>query len=184
MKRPLSLGLSLLFLLIAIQSQGQAPRIVINPLGHSAKIHNILFSPDGTRIISVSEDKTIRIWNAESGEMIKKFESQVGDGPEGMFYTSAISPDGKLLAVSGYPVSSEKQNYIIIIDLEKNAQVSTAVGHTNVVNSLSFSGDGKYLASGGDDNTVKIWKIEAVPSLVNVTSLAIPSRVSSLAFNP
>jgi WD40 repeat protein len=185
MRKPrFSLFFAFLFSLGIHALYGQAPRIVINPLGHSAKIHNILFTPDGQRIISVSEDKTVRIWNAESGEMIKKFESQIGDGPEGMFYTSAISPDGKLLAVSGYPVSSEKQNYIIIIDLEKNAQVSTAVGHTNVVNSLSFSGDGKYLASGGDDNTVKIWKVEAVPSLVNVTSMAIPSRVSSLAFNP
>ena|SRR5215212_9369608 len=107
----------------------QAPRIVVNPMGHSAKIHNILFTPDGQRIISISEDKSIRLWNAETGEMVKKFESQIGDGPEGMFYCSAISPDGKLLAVAGYPVNSQKENYILIIDLQKNVQVSTAVGH-------------------------------------------------------
>ena len=35
-----------------------------------------------------------------------------------MLYSSAISPDGKLLAVAGYPVSSENENYIIIIDIE------------------------------------------------------------------
>jgi WD40 repeat protein len=72
-------------------SMAQAPRIVVNPMGHSAKIHNLVFTPDGTKIISISEDKTIRIWNAETGEMIKKFESQIGDGPEGMLYASAIS---------------------------------------------------------------------------------------------
>src|SRR5688572_22412997 len=92
------------FVLIAIASNAQAPRIVVNPLGHSAKIHNLLYSPDGRKIISVSEDKTIRLWDSETGEMIKKFESQMGDGPEGMFYASALSPDGKILAAAGYKV--------------------------------------------------------------------------------
>ncbi len=177
----------LAFLVVAIvpfATLAQAPRIVINPLGHSAKIHNILFSPDGQRIISISEDKSIRIWNPETGEMIKKFESQIGDGPEGMFYSSAISPDGRLLAVAGYPVASEKENYIVIIDLEKNIQVSTAVGHTNVINTLSFSGNGNFLASGADDNTVKIWKVENTASLVNVTTINLTSPVSSVSFNP
>src|SRR6478752_3392173 len=117
-----SLGIALLVLTLQ-QSIAQAPRIVINPMGHSAKIHNLVFTPDAHKLISVSEDKTIRIWNPESGEMLKKFESQIGDGPEGMLYASAVSPDGKYLAVAGYPVSSEKENYIIIIDLEKNIQV-------------------------------------------------------------
>src|SRR5690242_11499281 len=128
------IGLALFF--VAFQTLAQAPRIVINPMGHSAKVHNLLFTPDGHKIISISEDKTVRVWNADNGEMIKKFESQIGDGPEGMLYSSAISPDGKLLAVAGYPVSSENENYIILIDLEKGVQVSTAVGHTNVINSL------------------------------------------------
>lgn len=173
-----------LFLMICcFQLQAQAPRIVINPMGHSAKIHNLLFTPDGQRIISISEDKTIRVWNAETGNMISKFESQIGDGPEGMFYSSAISPNGKLLAVAGYPVSSEKENYIIIIDLEKNIQVSTAVGHTNVINSLSFTGSGNYLASGGDDNAVKIWKVENTKSLVNVATIPVSSTVTCLSFN-
>jgi WD40 repeat protein len=175
--------LGLLILLFAIETSAQAPRIVINPMGHSAKVHNLLFTPDGHKIISVSEDKTIRVWNAETGEMVHKFESQIGDGPEGMFYSSAISPDGKLLAVAGYPVSTEKENYIIIIDLEKNKQVSTAVGHTNVINSLSFSGDGNYLASGGDDNAVKVWKVENANTLQSVVTIPVPSKVSCLAFN-
>jgi WD40 repeat protein len=161
----------------------QAPRIVINPLGHSAKINNLLFTPDGTRIISVSEDKTIRIWNVDNGEMAKKFESQVGDGSEGVLYASAISPDGKLLAVAGYPVSTEKENYIVIIDIEKGVQVATAVGHTEIITSLCFNKDGRYLASGSADRTVKIWKVENTPTLNTVASLTIPSPVASISFN-
>lgn len=171
------------FLCLLADAVAQAPRIVINSMGHSAKIHNILFTPDGGRIVSVSEDKTIRIWNAETGQMVRKFESEIGDGPEGMLYTSAISADGKLLAVAGYPVSTEKENYILIIDLEKNTQTATAVGHTNVVNALAFSGDGKYLASGSDDRTVRIWRIDGAPSLTGVTTISVPSEVTSISFN-
>src|SRR5690349_10306528 len=180
----LSHFLSLVLLVCSVQLYAQAPRIVVNPMGHSAKIHNLLFTPDGHKIIPISEDKTIRVWNAENGEMITKFESQIGDGPEGMLYSSAISPDGKLLAVAGYPVSSESQNYIIIIDLEKGVQVSTAVGHTNVINTLSFNGNGSYLASGADDNTVRVWKIDNSKQLTSVLTIPVPSKVSCISFNP
>lgn len=176
--------LVLILILMTTQSKAQAPRIVINPMGHSAKINNLLFTPDGRKLISISEDKTIRIWSPESGEMLKKFESQIGDGPEGMLYASAISPDGKYLAVAGYPVSSEKENYIILIDLEKNTQISTGIGHSNVINALSFSGSGQYLASGSDDTTVKIWKVDGGKELQIVTSLQVTSGVSSISFNP
>src|SRR5215207_3440197 len=97
-----------------------------------------------------------------------------------MLYSSAISPDGKLLAVAGYPVSSENENYIIIIDIEKGIQVSTAVGHTNVINTLSFNGNGTFLASGADDNSVRIWKVDQSKQLQTVLTIPIPSKVSCL----
>lgn len=173
---------AVLFLFYQI-SHAQAPKIVVNPLGHSAKIHNVLYTPDGRQIISISEDKTVRIWNAETGTMVRKFESLIGEGPEGMLYASAISPDGRLLAIAGYKVASESENYIAIIDLQKGIQAHTAIGHIDVINSLSFSGNGRYLASGGADNSVKIWRVDDAPILTVVTTIAIPSQVMSVAFN-
>lgn len=161
----------------------QAPRIMINPQGHSGKVHNLIFTPDGNRLISISEDKTIKIWNAQTGELARKFESQVGDGYEGMFYASSISPDGKLLAVAGYQVSSEKENYIIVIDLEKNAQVATAIGHSDVINSLSFNGNGQYLASGSADGMIRIWKMENFPTLITHTTIEVGAPIYSVSFN-
>lgn len=169
--------------IVETTAQTGVPRIVINTQGHSGKIYNIIFSPDGDKIISVSEDKTIRIWNSQTAELINKFESQIGNGPEGMFYSSAISPDGKLLAVSGYPVSTEKENYIIIIDLEKGQQVSTAIGHTNVINSLDFTVNGRYLASGSDDGTIRIWKIDSSERLRTATTIEVGKRITGLSFN-
>lgn len=185
MKLILQRILIVFFISISTHLMGDSgiPRIVINPGGHAGKIFNILFTPDGNRIISVSEDKTIRIWDARTGELIKKFEAEIGTGPEGMFYASAISSDGKYLAASGYPVSTEEGNHIILIDIEKGVQVGTAKGHDNVINSLDFTHSGKYLASGSDDGTIKIWKIEESNNIPIVTTLTAGARVTGVSFN-
>lgn len=177
------ISITLCSCIVSLGLLAQAPRIVINPQGHSGKVHNLIFTPDGNRLISISEDKTIRVWNAQTGEQIKKFESQIGDGYEGMLYASALSPDGKFLAVGGYQVSTETQNYVIIIDIEKGVQVATAIGHTDVITSLAFSSSGVYLASGSQDGTVRIWKMENFPALPYVTTLDLKLPVSSLSFN-
>ena len=164
--------------------QSGVPRIVINPKGHSAKINKILYTPDGEKIISISEDKTIRLWNSENGELINKFESQIGDGYDGMFYSAAISPNGKLLAVAGYPVESEDSNYIIIIDIDRAEQVATAIGHSNVINGLDFSGDGKYLLSAGDDGFIKFWRVDRSKELKEAGSIEIGFPISGISVNP
>lgn len=178
-----SISITLCYWVMSLSLVAQAPRIVINPQGHSGKVHNLIFTPDGNRLISISEDKTIRIWNVQTGEQVKKFESQIGDGYEGMLYASALSPDGKFLAVGGYQVSTEKENYVIIIDIEKGEQVATAIGHTDVINSLSFSGSGQFLASGSADGTVRIWKMENFPTLITTTTLEVGTPISNLCFN-
>lgn len=179
--KPISIAFC--FWVMSLSLLAQAPRIVINPQGHSGKVHNLIFTPDGNRLISVSEDKTIRIWNANTGEQVKKFESEIGDGYEGMLYASALSPDGKLLAVGGYMVSSQKENYVIIIDIEKGEQVATAIGHSNTINSLAFSSSGVYLASGSEDGTVRIWKMENTPRLTTAATIQTGFPVYSVSFN-
>ncbi len=161
----------------------QAPRIAINPNGHSAKIQNIIFTPDGGTIITVSEDKTIRLWNTQTGEMIKKMESQMGDGPEGMLYASAISPDGHTLAVSGYTLTPKDEVYIALIDLTSSKQIATAIGHTGVVNSLAYTGDGKFLISGSDDGTIKIWNVNG-SNYSLASTITAGGSVSYLSVNP
>lgn len=179
----LSVLIPLLYLLFQLTGYSQIPRIVIDSKGHNARINNIHFTADGSRIVTVSEDKTIKIWELESGRMLRKFESQIGQGPEGMFYASALAPDGNTLAVAGYKVNSEKENYILLIDLEKGEQIATAIGHTDVVNALAFTGDGRHLASGSADQTIKVWKLSGQQTSV-LSTVPVNGIVSSLSFNP
>lgn len=183
-KKTLSIAFALIISCTQAYSQSGVPRIVINSMGHSAKIQNLNFTPDGEKIISVSEDKTVRVWNAATGEMLKKFESQIGDGSNGMLYASAISPDGNLLAAAGYTITPDNQGFIVIIDINKGVQVATALGHTNVINSLAFTGNGKYLVSGSDDGTIKVWGVNNSPAYKDVLTLNTGAPVKYLAMNP
>jgi WD40 repeat protein len=172
-------------LINSLIAQQGVPRIVINSMGHSAKIQNLTFTPDGERMISVSEDKTVRVWNARTGEMLKKFESEIGDGSTGMLYASALSPDGNLLAIAGYTITKDNQVYIAIIDMKKGVQVATALGHTNVINGLAFTGNGKYLVSGSDDNSIKVWTVDtSSPNYKVALSISTGFPVKFLSMNP
>ncbi len=177
-------GLFLSVFVFLMWKVGAQPRILINSMGHSAKIENLVFTPDGDKIISISEDKTARVWNFSTGEMLKKFETQIGDGSEGSLYSSAISPDGKLFAMSGFTATPDKQVYIAIIDLVKGTQVATAVGHTDVVNGLGFSNDSKYLVSGSNDGQIKVWAVSNAIQYENVLSIPVGAPINNLALNP
>lgn len=131
------------------------PILVIDPQGHSAMIRDVMFTPDGRRLISVSDDKTIRLWDVESGELLKTLRGQVGKGHEGKLFAGALSPDGTTLAVGGYLKNDE----IRLINIETGEQTGLFKGHTNVIHALAFSPDSQWLASGSGDDTVRIWEV-------------------------
>ena len=144
------------FVIPSIQAQYKVePQLVIDSHGHSAMIKDITFSPDGKLLMSVSDDKTIRIWNTKTGYLEKTIRGQIGKGKEGRLYTVDISPDGTLLAVGG----DLPKNEIRIYSRNTGNQIATLIGHNNLVSSISFAKNGKYLASGSGDKTVKIWDV-------------------------
>ncbi len=180
--------LILFFLIFKFQnglSQNSAPRIVINSMGHTAKIQHLVFTPDGKKIISVSEDKTIRIWDSFTGDLLKRLDLQIGDSSEGVLYASAISPNGRLLAVGGHNLTRSGEVYITIINLEQYVQVGYASGHTGSINDLAFSNDGNYLISGSDDATIRIWKMDVSEnrSLPIHAQISVNGPVKSLTLN-
>src|SRR5687767_11411723 len=81
--------------------QKEKPIFVLDAGGHTSPVRRVIFTPDGQELISVSDDKTIRIWDVRTGESIRVLRPFIGKHSVGMLFSAALSPDGLLLAVGG-----------------------------------------------------------------------------------
>jgi WD40 repeat protein len=151
----LVLGLSLVSL-GQVPDAAQKPHLVLDPGGHTARVRAVSFTPDGKQLVSVSEDKSVRIWDVDSGACLRVLYPPAGPGLEGLLYAGALAPDGKTLAVAGYGLKFPDIP-VYLIDLESGAVKLALRGHTDTVMCLAFSPTGHLLASAGYDKTIRVW---------------------------
>ncbi|CCA76377.1 related to WD40-repeat protein (notchless protein) [Serendipita indica DSM 11827] len=116
-------------------------------LGHQRSVTAVSFSPDGTRIVSGSWDRTIRQWDAETGQPL----GEPLQGHEGEVMAIAFSPDGTRI-VSGSSDSTIRQ-----WDAETGQPLGEPLqGHESFVNTVACSPDGTQVVSGSIGRTIQI----------------------------
>ncbi|CDF33339.1 WD40-repeat containing protein [Chondrus crispus] len=119
--------------------------------GHKSKVVCVAMSGDGRRVVSGSEDKSVRVWDVERGAQVR--EALVGH--TGGVLSVAMSGDGSRV------VSGSDDTSVRVWDVEKGAQVGEVlVGHTDWVLSVAMSGDGRHVVSGSRDRSVRVWDVE------------------------
>jgi WD40 repeat protein len=116
--------------------------------GHTHWVYRAVFSKygDKLKVISTSHDKTVRIWDVDTGEQENSFE-----GHTDVTFGLAVSMDGRRI------VSGAKDGKIIIWDADTKEIIRCLSHHTDCVNCIPFSLDEKRLASASCDGTLKIW---------------------------
>lgn len=151
-----------------IVSTSAAPQLMLDTGGHMAMIRKIIYSADGTQLISASDDKVIRIWDLASGKTVRTIRGEVGPGDVGKVFAMAISPDGKWLAAGGYvgpyvgdkpDRADEEAHKIRLYDFATGEMKALLKGHHNGVLSLAFTTDSKRLVSGSFDGRGLIWDV-------------------------
>jgi WD40 repeat protein/serine/threonine protein kinase len=139
----------------------------------------VVFSPDSQRLFSAgATDPSVKIWEV-AGD--KPDEIKHNANPNA---TVAVSPDGRFLASPGREQDAAGAPTVKIWDVATRTERRTLKGHQGYVWKVTFSPDGRYLASGSWDSTVKVWDLEAPESAEPVTLRGHAGFIRSLAFSP
>ncbi|MGB8645260.1 MAG: hypothetical protein WCF84_08475 [Anaerolineae bacterium] len=116
--------------------------------GHTAKICNVAYSPDGKYILTSSYDKTARIWDAITGVQVT-----VLLGHDDVVWNAIFSPDGtRILTVS-------QDKTARIWDSKTGQQLYILKGHTDQVFAGVFTPDGQEVVTASYDKTIRIWDV-------------------------
>lgn len=116
--------------------------------GHTKPVKDISFNNHGTRFLSASYDKTVKLWNTENGECLAKFT--MPSVPN----TVKFNPNND----NEFLVGLMNHN-IVHYDIEKHELLQTYDHHLGSINSLTFL-DGKRFMSTSEDKTARVWDLQ------------------------
>ena len=118
--------------------------------GHLGEVTSVNLTPDGSRAVSGSRDRTLRIWDLQSGQCLHILE-----GHSGEVTGVSLTPDGSR-AVSG-----SRDHTLRVWDLQSGQCLLTLQDHTGVVTGMSLTPDGTRAVSGGFTQTLRVWDLQS-----------------------
>ena len=124
--------------------------------GHTEWVFSLAFAPDGRSFYSTSggpdiwhdgKDSAVRVWDVETGQVLRKLE-----GHKGRVLSVAISPDARQVLTGG-------DTSVILWDASDGKIIRRLTGHTGLLARVSFLPDGKRAVSGSFDKTIRLWDL-------------------------
>lgn len=149
---------------------------------HRSRVTNVVYSPDGLTLASVSHDGTIKLWSVNDGRLLITLTTL--EEHDTFICCIAYSPDGASLA------SANRDGTVNLWNVRTGNLVATLEGHgDDAVNAVVYSPDGTTLASAGSDSTIKLWDARTGNFLATLEGHAHPVNsvergISNIAYSP
>ncbi|CAG2206880.1 WD repeat-containing protein 88-like [Mytilus edulis] len=141
--------------------------------GHLDSVRSCKYIDNDQKILSASDDKTIKIWDVETGEVLHNY-TRCHDS---IISQANVNDNGRRFVSCGW------DKKVAVWDIESGNCVWSGK-HAGIVTSCNFSHDGKYVVSGSDlDNTVKIWDSNTGDLIHNVDDIHT-STITKCMFAP
>jgi WD40 repeat protein len=122
--------------------------------GHAHDITRLAFSPDGQLLASGDEFGTVKLWNVATGKELGDLE-----GSKTEIWALAFTQDGGLLVVGNKgDVRYKSPGRLTFWDVKTRRPRATVPGETHT-GAAALSPDGRLLAAGAFDNSIKIWEV-------------------------
>lgn len=113
-------------------------------ISHGSPIVDATLREDGAIVATAGTDGVVRLWNAKTGAALRELHPPAG------LTSVALDPTGRLVAVG---VGDE----VIVYDAQTGKELRALQGHVDTVTAVTFSHDGKQLASSSRDHDVRVW---------------------------
>jgi WD40 repeat protein len=168
----------------------ESPALLRSLNTHKAKINAVLFTPDGDRVLSASDDTTIRVWNWRTGQVLQTLVGHEGAVTDLQLLSDGLrllsaAEDGRVRAwdfrtgqnlatyvnldipVSALAVNEQQEQLalaaagrILILDLETRRLIQDWEAHGDTITRLLWNEEQRCLLSASLDGTVKIWDVK------------------------
>lgn len=125
---------------------------------HTAIINRIALNQDQSSLLTVSDDKTARLWNLPSGELRGILRVPIGDGLEGSIYAGALSPDGKTAILAGAITNHENSFSLYVYDTANLRMKGRLSKLPSEILHLAYASDGtRFAAAFGSAKGIIVW---------------------------
>jgi WD40 repeat protein len=138
--------------------------------GHMGWVTSVAVTPDGQRVVSASHDRTLRVWDLETGHQLRKLE-----GHAGWVHAVAVTPD------SHHGISGSGDQTLRVWDLESGQTLRTLEGHMDWITAVAVTPDRRRVVSASRDRTLRLWDLESGEKIAAFTG---ESGMTSCAVGP